>query len=232
MSPAESAWQGVTARVARAAEMAGRNPATVGIVAVSKTFPPESIRAVYQAGARRFGENYVQEAEPKMQALQDLADIEWHLIGPLQSNKTRSAAQRFAWVHSIDREKIAERLSAAREGSPLSVCVQINVSGERTKSGVDPREAVALARAVSALPRLRLRGFMAIAEPTTDRERVRAQFGIARACLEDARAQGLPLDTLSMGMSDDLECAIAEGATLVRIGSAIFGQRTKAAGAA
>lgn len=228
MSAPENGWQGVVARVARAASAAGRNPATVGILAVSKTFPPDAIRAVHAAGARMFGENYVQEALGKMDALSDLTDVEWHLIGPLQANKTRPAAERFAWVHTIDRAKIAERLSAARgEGLPaLHVCIQVNVSGESTKSGLPADEAVALAGAVAVLPRLRLRGFMAIAEATDDPQRQRAQFRIARECLEQARAKGLDVDTLSMGMSADLEAAIAEGATLVRIGSAIFGART------
>jgi pyridoxal phosphate enzyme (YggS family) len=163
-----------------------------------------------------------------MEALSDVPGIEWHLIGPLQSNKTRVAAEAFAWVHTIDRLRIAERLSAARASAaaPLDVCVQVNISGEATKSGVAPDEAVALACAVAGLPGLRLRGFMGIAEPTSDVARQRAQFRIARECLERCRAQGLALDTLSMGMSDDLEAAIAEGATLVRIGSAIFGPRT------
>ncbi|HZQ62241.1 MAG TPA: YggS family pyridoxal phosphate-dependent enzyme [Casimicrobiaceae bacterium] len=230
MSAAEKAWQGVMARVARAASAAGRNPATVGILAVSKTFPPEAIRAVHGAGARMFGENYVQEALGKMDVLKALTDVEWHLIGPLQGNKARLAADRFAWVHTIDRLKIAERLSAARSEAapPLNVCIQVNVSGEISKSGLPAGEAVALAPAVAALPRLSLRGFMAIAEATDDVARQRAQFRIARECLDAARAGGLDLDTLSMGMSDDLESAIAEGATLVRIGSAIFGPRSPA----
>ncbi len=227
MSLRENGWQGVVARVARAAVAAGRDPATVGILAVSKTFPSDAIRAVHAAGARAFGENYVQEALAKMDALGDLADLAWHLIGPLQSNKTRVVAERFAWVHTVDRLKIAERLAAARPAgrAPLQLCIQVNISGEATKSGIDAKEALALARDVAALPQVRLRGFMGIAEPTPDDARQRAQFRTLRQCLERARAEGLDVDTLSMGMSADLEAAIAEGATLVRVGSAIFGER-------
>ena len=219
-------WQGVVARVARASVAAGRNPATVRILAVSKTFPPEAIRPVHAAGARAFGENYVQEALAKIDALADLPDLEWHLIGPLQSNKTRVVAERFAWVHTIDRPRIAARLGDARAGRPaLNVCVQVNISGEATKSGVPPGDAAGLAREVADMPGLALRGFMGIALPTADVARQRAEFAVLRQCLEDARALGLTLDTLSMGMSADLEAAIAEGATIVRVGSAIFGAR-------
>ena len=226
MSRGQNGWQGVVARVARAAAAAGRNPATVRILAVSKTFGPDAIRDVHASGARAFGENYVQEALAKISALCDLSDIEWHLVGPLQSNKARLAAEAFAWVHGVDRLRIAERLSASRPATlpPLEVCVQVNISGEATKSGVAPEEAPALARHVAALPRLRLRGFMGIAEPTEHVDRQRAQFRIARDCLE--RCRGLDLDTLSMGMSGDLEAAIAEGATIVRVGTAIFGARS------
>jgi pyridoxal phosphate enzyme (YggS family) len=226
----EKAWQGVLARVAGATERAGRDPSSVTVLAVSKTFPPEAIRAVYALGQRAFGENYVQEALGKMDALADLRDVQWHLIGPVQGNKARPAAKRFSWVQTVDRVRIAERLSAARceeERTPLDVCVQVNVSGEATKGGVAPKEAVALAMAVAALPGLRMRGFMGIPEPTADEARTRAQFRTLRDCLEATRAAGLPLDTLSMGMSADLEMAIAEGATLVRIGTAIFGVRER-----
>jgi hypothetical protein len=197
------------------------------VVAVAKTFPPEAIRAVHGLGQRAFGENYVQEALAKMDALADLPDVEWHLIGPLQSNKTAVAAGRFQWIHTIDRARIAERLAAARPaGAPaLNVLVQVNISGEATKSGVAPDEAVPLAREVAALPRLALRGFMGIAEPTPVMATRRAQYRILRALLDACRSEGLPVDTLSMGMSDDLEAAIAEGATLVRVGTAIFGAR-------
>ncbi len=227
MSPRENGWQGAVARVARAAVAAGRDPATVRVLAVSKTFPPEAMRVVYAAGARAFGENYVQEALGKMDALRDLMDVAWHLIGPLQSNKTRVVAERFDWVHTVDRLKIAERLAAARPPgrAPLQLCIQVNISGEASKSGVGADEAVALARAVATLPRVRLRGFMGIAEPTPAVDRQRAQFRVLRECLERAQAAGLAVDTLSMGMSGDLEAAVAEGATLVRVGSAIFGER-------
>ena len=226
----EKAWQGVLARVARAAEGAGRDPGSVRVVAVSKTFPPEAIRAVYALGQRAFGENYVQEALGKMDALADLRDVEWHLIGPVQGNKARLAATRFAWVHTVDRARIAERLSAARapDMPPLAICVQVNVSGEATKGGIAPAAATALAQTIAALPGVRLRGFMGIPEPTDDMVRARAQFRVLRDCLDAARASGLPVDTLSMGMSADLEAAIAEGATLVRVGTAIFGGRERA----
>jgi pyridoxal phosphate enzyme (YggS family) len=225
----EKAWQEVMARIARAACAAGRNPEDVRLVAVSKTFPHEAVRAVYRLGQREFGENYVQEGGPKMEALSDLPGIAWHLIGPLQTNKAGIAARSFGWVHTIDRMKIAARLSAARpaEAPPLDVCVQVNASGETSKSGVDPAAAVALAQAVAALPRLRMRGIMGIPEPTDDAARRRAQFRVLRGCLDACRASGLSLDTLSMGMSADLEDAIAEGATLVRVGTSIFGGRDR-----
>ncbi len=228
MGSIESRLQDVFHRISGAARAAGRDPATVRLLAVSKTFPPADVRAAYDAGQRAFGENYVQEALAKMRALQALPDIEWHLIGPLQSNKAREAAQFFAWVHTLDRFKIAERLSAARpEASPpLQACVQVNISGEASKSGVPPGEAMALVRAARALPRLRLRGFMGIAEPTADALRQRAQFAVLRRLLAEANRQGLGLDTLSMGMTADLESAVAEGATIVRVGTAIFGART------
>jgi hypothetical protein len=223
----EKAWQAVNERIARAARAAGRAPEAVRLLAVSKTFPAAAVRAVHALGQREFGENYVQEAVAKMDALSDLAGVQWHLIGPLQGNKARLAATRFAWVHTIDRLKIAERLSAARpvERPPLDVCVQVNASGEASKSGVAPGDALALALAVAALPRLRLRGIMGIPEPTDDIERRRAQFRTLRGCLDACRAAGLAVDTLSMGMSADLDDAIAGGATLVRIGTAIFGPR-------
>lgn len=225
----EKAWQGVMARIARAAASAGRDPADVRLLAVGKTFPAEAIRAVYALGQRAFGENYVQEGTAKADALSDLPGIEWHLIGPLQSNKAAMAASRFAWVHTVDRLKIAERLSAARspDAPPLQVCVQVNVSFEASKSGVRPAETVPLAKSVAALPRLRLRGIMGIPEPTDDTDRRRREFRQLRECLDACRAAGLPADTLSMGMSADLEDAIAEGATLVRVGTSIFGAREK-----
>jgi len=223
----EKAWQEVMTRIARAAERAGRDPEGVRLLAVSKTFAPDAVRAVHALGQRAFGENYVQEGGSKMDALSDLAAIEWHLIGPLQSNKAGIAARRFAWVHTVDREKIAARLSAGRQGEalPLDVCVQVNASGEATKSGVAPAAAVVLARSVAELPNLRLRGIMGIPEPTDDSRSRRAQFRVLAECLDECKAAGLAVDTLSMGMSDDLEDAIAEGATLVRVGTAIFGAR-------
>jgi len=217
--------QAVRERIARAARAAGRDPAAVRLLAVSKTHPAALVDEAYQAGQTAFGENYVQEALEKMDALASGA-LEWHLIGPLQSNKTRLAAERFAWVHTVEREKIARRLSEQRPEAlgPLQVLLQVNVSGEASKSGAAPQDVPALARAVATLPRLRLRGLMAIPEPTHDMSLQRARFRKLREILES-----LPfaLDTLSMGMSDDLEAAIAEGATLVRVGTAIFGARRK-----
>jgi pyridoxal phosphate enzyme (YggS family) len=216
----------VEARIARAAAGANRPAGSVRLLAVSKTFPAEAVAAAHAAGARAFGENYVQELVDKSAELAGLP-LEWHFIGPLQSNKTRPVAECAHWVHSVDRLKIAERLSAQRpaELPPLNVCVQVNVSGEASKSGIAPEQAKALARAVAALPRLTLRGLMCIPEPTDDNARLAAQFGVLHTLYEQLRAEGLALDTLSMGMSADLEQAIAAGATIVRVGSAIFGAR-------
>jgi len=227
MSPYEKAWQAMQRRIAEAARAAGRDPAAIRLLAVSKSMPADAIRAVHALGQRAFGENYVQEATAKMTELADLPGIEWHLIGPLQGNKARTASAHFAWVESVDRRAIAERLSATRnvQQGPLDVCVQVNISAETSKSGVAPADALALARAVASLPRLALRGFMGIAAPTAEIARQRAQFRLLREMLAAARAEGLMLDTLSMGMSADLEAAIAEGATLVRVGSALFGPR-------
>jgi pyridoxal phosphate enzyme (YggS family) len=227
MSHYEKAWQAVAERIDRATRDAGRAAGTVRLLAVSKTFPAEAVRAVHATGQIAFGENHVQEGAAKRQALADLTDVEWHLIGPLQGNKTRLAAATFDWVESVDRLKIAERLSAQRPAgmAPLAVCVQVNVSGEATKSGVAPDEVVALALAVASLPRLRLRGIMGIPAPTADLVQQRLQFRRLRACLDQCVAAGLPMDTLSMGMSADLEAAIAEGSTQVRVGTAIFGAR-------
>ena len=222
--------QAVKARIARAARAAGRDPAAVRLLAVSKTHPAERIEEARQAGQTAFGESYVQEALRKMDALR-ARRIEWHLVGPLQSNKTRAAAERFDWVHTIEREKIARRLSEQRPAAlaPLQVLVQVNVSGEASKSGAAPEEVPALARAVASLPRLRLRGLMAIPEPTPDSDLQRRRFREVRKLLESLP---LDLDTLSMGMSDDLEAAIAEGSTLVRVGTGIFGAREKVRDAA
>ncbi|HMV17530.1 MAG TPA: YggS family pyridoxal phosphate-dependent enzyme [Zoogloea sp.] len=218
--------QKVRDRISTAAQAVGRDPHGVTLLAVSKTWPAECVRAAAAAGQRAFGENYVQEGCAKVDALAD-PDLEWHFIGPLQSNKTRSVANRFVWVHSIDRLRIAERLSAQRDVHlpPLNVCLQVNVSGEASKSGVAPGEVADLAAAVAALPRLRLRGLMAIPEPTDDVALQRRRFASVRALRDELNAAGFGLDTLSMGMSADLEAAIAEGATLVRVGTAIFGAR-------
>ncbi len=228
MSQYAKAWQAVRLRIDAAARAAGRDPASVALLAVSKTFPPDAIRAVHALGQHAFGENYVQEAMAKRAALADLPGLEWRLIGPLQANKATLAAETFDAVESIDRERIAARLSAARSGDqpPLDVLVQVNISGEATKSGTLPTNAVALARAVAILPRLRLRGFMGIAELTEDTMRQRAQFRALRDCFDSARVAGLAVDTLSMGMTSDLEAAIAEGSTEVRVGTAIFGSRS------
>lgn len=226
MDTIEKRLQAVKSRIEAAAAACGRDPRDIVLVAVSKSFPADDVRAAYAAGQRDFGESYAQEALDKQAATGDL-QITWHFIGPIQSNKTREVAAHFAWVHSVDRLKIAERLSAQRPASlpPLEVCVQVNVSGEATKHGATPGEAPALARAVAALPRLRLRGLMAIPEPTNDRRVQRARFDALRALRDSLVAEGLALDTLSMGMSDDLEAAIAAGATIVRVGTAIFGPR-------
>lgn len=223
-----NALQAVRARIARAAQQAGRDPASVTLLAVSKTFGAAAIREACQGGQRAFGESYAQEAVAKMAQLADL-DLEWHFIGPIQSNKTRLIAERFAWVHSVDRDKIARRLSEQRPNGmpPLNVCVEVNVSGEAAKSGVAPEAAEALARQVACLPRLKLRGLMTIPAPSADVAVQRAQFRLLRELLERLNAAGMALDTLSMGMSADLEAAILEGATIVRVGSAIFGAREK-----
>ncbi len=221
------AWQGVLQRIEKAAGNAGREAGSVHLVAVGKTFPAELVRELYQLGQRDFGENYAQEFAEKTGQLADCAGLVWHFIGPLQSNKTRLVAERADWVHAIDRLKIAERLNAQRpEPLPaLNVCLQVNVSGEASKSGVAPDQVLELARAVSALPRLRLRGLMAIPEPTGDTARLAGQFAVLRRLRDALNEQGFGLDTLSMGMSADLELAIAEGATQVRVGTALFGAR-------
>jgi pyridoxal phosphate enzyme (YggS family) len=233
MDTIEKRLQAVKSRIAAACAAAGRDPRDIVLVAVGKTFPADDIRAAHAAGQRDFGENQVQEALAKIERLRDLGLV-WHFIGPVQSNKTRAVAEHFDWVHSVDRLKIAERLSAQRPAAlaPLQACVQINVSGEASKSGVPPVEAPALAHAVARLPGLRLRGLMTIPEPTTDAALARRRFETVRDLEAQLARDGLPLDTLSMGMSDDLEAAIAAGATMVRVGSAIFGPRPKPARAA
>jgi PLP dependent protein len=218
----------VRQRIAKAAADASRDASSVTLLAVSKTFPAEDVRAAFNAGQRAFGENYVQEAVAKITGLADLrSEIEWHFIGPLQSNKTKVVAENFDWVHSVDRLKIAERLNEQRpEDLPrLSVCLQINVSGEDSKSGVAPGDALALAHQIAVLPRLRLRGLMAIPEPAGTLDEQRAPHRRLREIMDTLRSDGLELDTLSMGMSADIEAAILEGATMVRIGTAIFGAR-------
>jgi pyridoxal phosphate enzyme (YggS family) len=223
----EKAWQVARQRIEEAEKRAQRARGSVRLLAVSKTFPAGAIRDLHGSGQRAFGENYVQEASAKREALADL-DIEWHLIGPLQSNKTRLAAACFDWIESVDRMQIADRLAAARgPGKPLDVLVQVNASGEATKHGVAPSGALALALHVAALPTLRLRGIMGIPEATGDDVRLRDQFRQLKACYDACTEQGLPVDTLSMGMSSDLELAIAEGSTEVRIGTAIFGMRDR-----
>jgi PLP dependent protein len=228
----------VKARIAAAARAAGREPADVTLLAVSKTFEAAAVLALAACGQRAFAESYLQEALQKMAACRDQwanrsrdrsdDPLVWHFIGPVQSNKTRPIAEAFDWVHSIEREKIAQRLSDQRPESmpPLQVCLQVNVSGEASKSGCAPGEALELAQSIARLPRLRLRGLMTIPEASSDTTVQRARFAILAKLLQEIRAAGVAVDTLSMGMSDDLESAIAEGATIVRVGTALFGRRT------
>ena len=218
----------VQQRIALAAQLASRDPRSVTLLAVSKTFPAEDVRAAHAAGQHAFGENYVQEALTKIETLANLrASLEWHFIGPLQSNKTRPVAENFDWVHSVDRLKIAQRLAEQRPAHlpPLNVCLQVNVSGEASKAGVTPAEAAETAHAIAALPQLRLRGLMSIPEPAENIDAQRVPHRQLRELFEQLRADGLELDTLSMGMSSDLEAAVLEGATIVRVGTAIFGAR-------
>jgi PLP dependent protein len=226
MTPISTNLQAVIARIDAAAQRFGRDPATVSLLAVSKTWPAICVREAAAAGQRAFGENYVQEGVDKIGELASL-NLDWHFIGPLQSNKTRPVAEHFDWVHSIERLKIAERLSQQRlpHLPPLNVCLQVNVSGEASKSGCTLQEAPTLAAAIAALPRLQLRGLMCIPDPLPDDRAMTAVFLRVRALYNGLRAAGLPLDTLSLGMSGDLEAAIAGGSTLVRVGTAIFGGR-------
>ena len=231
MASIELKLQQLRQRIDGACTLAERPVESVTLLAVSKTFGADAVRQAHQAGQCAFGENYVQEALAKIEVLADLRpELEWHLIGPLQSNKTREVAAAFDWVHTIDRLKIAQRLSEQRPGHlpPLQVCLQVNVSGEASKSGVEPAELPGLARAVAALPRLRLRGLMSIPEPVRGLAAQRAPHRRLRELFDALLAQGLSFDTLSMGMSADLEAAIAEGSTLVRVGSVIFGARSTA----
>jgi hypothetical protein len=220
--------QSVRERIASACAAAGRDVNEVTLLPVSKTFGPDAVRAAFAAGLGAFGENYIQEAVEKQALLADLP-LQWHCIGPIQSNKTRLVAAHFGWAHTVDRLKIAQRLSEQRADSlpPLNVCIQVNVDGGPGKSGVAPGEALALARQVAALPRLALRGLMTIPEPADDFAAQLAVHRRARALFDQLREAGLPLDTLSMGMSGDLEAAIHAGSTMVRVGTAIFGTREK-----
>ncbi|MSQ21478.1 MAG: YggS family pyridoxal phosphate-dependent enzyme [Betaproteobacteria bacterium] len=226
MNTQQNRLQGVKSRIALAAAAAGRDPRDILLLAVSKTFPAERIRTTFADGQTHFGENYLQEAMEKMDGLADLP-ITWHFIGPIQSNKTRLIAERFGWVHSIERSKIAERLAAQRplRLPPLQVCIQVNTSGEVSKSGCAPEEVMTLARAVAKMSNLQLRGLMTVPEPTNDLRLQRSRFESLAVLLQQCVTAGVPMDTLSMGMSMDLEQAIAAGATIVRIGTAIFGER-------
>jgi PLP dependent protein len=218
--------QSVRERIARACAAAGRDVNEVTLLAVAKTFGADAVRAAHRAGANAFGENYIQEAVEKKALLADLP-LQWHCIGPIQSNKTRLVATHFDWAHTVDRLKIAQRLSEQRpaQAPPLDVCIQVNIDGGPGKSGIAPQEALALAREVAALPRLKLRGLMTIPEPAPDFDAQLAVHRQARRLFEELRAAGLPLDTLSMGMTADLEAAIHAGSTMVRVGTAIFGGR-------
>ena len=226
MTTIASNLQGVRGRIAKACAEAGRDVNEVTLLAVSKTFGPDAVRQAHNAGQAAFGENYIQEAVEKIGLLGDLP-LEWHCIGPIQSNKTRLVAAHFAWAHTVDRLKIAERLSEQRppELPPLQVCIQVNIDGGASKSGIAPVEVAALARKVAALPRLRLRGLMTIPEPAGDFEAQLAVHRKARQLFDALRDEGVALDTLSMGMTADLEAAIHAGSTMVRVGTAIFGGR-------
>jgi pyridoxal phosphate enzyme (YggS family) len=233
MATIASNLQAVRARIERAAGAAGRRADEVMLLAVTKTVPVARVFEAYAAGQRAFGESYAQEGVEKITALGSMLDeprpVQWHFIGPIQSNKTRAIAGAFQWVHSVERERIAVRLNDARpaELPPLQVCIEVNVSGERSKSGVAPGGEAPLAEAIARLPRLRLRGLMTIPEPTSDTTLQRRRFALLRNLQEKLASRGYPLDTLSMGMSDDFEAAIMEGATIVRIGTAIFGPRPR-----
>jgi PLP dependent protein len=232
MKAIEASLQAVKARIEAAARLYGRDPDGIGLLAVSKTRPAADVLAAVAGGQRAFGENYLQEGVDKIADVRaelgaGAAALCWHFIGPLQSNKTRLVAENFDWVHSLDRLKVAERLSAQRpvQLPPLQVCVQVNISGEESKSGCLPAAAAELCAAVAQLPRLRLRGLMAVPAPAADFEAQCLPLGRLRELLADIKRGGLPLDTLSMGMTHDLEAAVAEGSTMVRIGTAIFGER-------
>ena len=227
MSTIQTRLLAVRARIDAACQAANRDSQAVTLLAVSKTFGPEAVREAYAAGQTAFGENYIQEAVEKITALRDLP-LQWHCIGPIQSNKTRLVAEHFDWVHTVDRLKIAQRLSEQRPAHlpPLQLCLQVNVDGGDNKSGVPPQEALALAKEVAALPNVRLRGVMSIPEPAPDFIAALASLTAVRAVFDELNAEGLALDTLSIGMSADLEAAIHAGSTMVRVGSAIFGGRS------
>jgi pyridoxal phosphate enzyme (YggS family) len=230
MSTIEQNLQAVQRNIDAAALEAGRAPQSVQLLAVSKTFGPEAVLEAMRAGQTMFGENYLQESLDKIIAVAAAAPqtaLQWHFIGPIQSNKTRPIAEHFDWVHTVEREKIAQRLSQQRPAgmAPLNVCLQVNISGEASKSGATPGELRELAQQVARLPNLRLRGLMALPEPAADFEQQRIAFRALRLLYEQLQADGLALDTLSMGMSGDMRAAIVEGATMVRVGSAIFGSR-------
>jgi len=230
MSSISANLQAVRTAIEQVAVRVSRDPHAIALLAVSKAFGAQAVLDAAAGGQSAFGENYVQEAVEKIaqvRAMRPDLTLEWHYIGPIQANKTRVIAEHFDWVHSVDREKIAQRLSDQRPANlpPLNVCVQVNISAAPSKSGVRPADAPALCRAITAMPRLHLRGLMAIPEPTASREEQRKPFAALRKLSEDLQAQGVPLDTLSMGMSDDLDAAVTEGATIVRIGTAIFGPR-------
>ena len=220
--------QGVAKRIAAATQASGRPAEAVTLLAVSKTFDADAVRQAHAAGQTLFGENYIQEAVDKMAALADLP-LTWHCIGPIQSNKTKLVAAHFGWAHTVDRLKIAQRLSDQRppELAPLQVCIQVNIDGGTTKAGVAPEETLELARQIQALPRLTLRGLMTIPEPAPDFAAACAVHSKARALFDTLNQEGLGLDTLSMGMTADLEAAVQSGSTMVRVGTAIFGGRTK-----
>lgn len=226
MTDITSRLQAVKQHIEYTVRACGRKPGSVQLLAVSKTRPAAEIRQAHAAGQQAFGENYLQDALPKIAELTDLG-LEWHFIGAIQSNKTRDIARHFDWVHTVERDKIAQRLNEQRPqgAAPLNICLQVNISREPSKAGISPEEILPLARAVAALPQLRLRGLMAIPAATDDVAVQRAAFHALYTCQQQLMAEGFALDTLSMGMSDDLEAAIAEGSTMVRIGTAIFGTR-------
>ena len=226
-TPVQARLEAVRERIGRACDRYGRSPDSVTLVAVSKTQPADAVGEALGAGQHHFGENYVQEGIAKIESFSASTGLVWHFIGPIQSNKTRAIARNFQWVHTIDRDKVARRLSDQRDQGmpPLCVCLEVNISGELSKSGVVPSDLPALAESVATLPGLYLRGLMAIPEPTTDEVLSRRRFAQLRGLLDSLNQLGHKMDTLSMGMTTDMEAAIAEGATLVRIGTAIFGER-------